>query len=180
MFKKILIPIGMISLYIISCLLIYNGINKGNIEKTIHTSKPILNQIVKVKDDIFAVLFIPKIQLKKNVYNLNDKRNNVEQNVTLLKESILFESNPHQIFLAAHSGTGEKAIFTRLDELVTGDYVYLEYQNQMYSYRVEKIEEQEKNGTIRVKKGKENELILTTCSEQNPKNQLIVTCIEQK
>ena len=80
------------------------------------------------------------------------------------------------IFLAAHSGRGEIAFFDDLDKLIEKDIITLEYNNELYSYEVTDIWEENKNGYIHINKGKNKQLILTTCSKKKDK-QLIINCV---
>ncbi len=191
--KKWLLNCSILALYLLSCFLIYHDNTNKKVEAkkssisqqvydtTKNKKEETENAVTNVgqdtkKEDAFATLSIPKIKLNRNIYSLKDKRNNVDENVTLLKGSKLSETNKNFILLAAHSGIGPKAIFTRLDELTLGDIVYFTYKDKKTTYQVDTIEEQEKNGSIKVPKQEENELILTTCSEQDKTKQLILLC----
>lgn len=127
----------------------------------------------------YMTLIIKKINLKEKIYNLNDKRNNIEEHVTILKESIMPDKNNSILFIAAHSGTGKIAYFNRLNELKKGDKVILIFHNKTITYIVKDIWEENKNGYINVKKDTKNQLVLTTCSPNKKNKQLIINCIEK-
>ena len=124
--------------------------------------------------DIIMKIKIPKINLDNNIYNINDKHNNVEENVTILKESSMPDQNNSKVILAAHSGPTDYSYFDRLDELKINDLLYLKYKNKTYIYQIYKIYETKKNGSIYINKSNDKELVLTTCSKRSNNLQLIV------
>ena len=109
---------------------------------------------------------------KENIYNINYKRNNVEEHITILNKSEL--NNESLIILAAHSGNGKIAYFNRLDELKENDKIKLSINNKELTYKVKRIEEQDKTGKIEVVKSSNEQLILTTCSKNDSSKQLVI------
>ena len=135
--------------------------------------------------DYIAVLEIPKISLKRGLFSINDKNNNVDKNVEILQNvdknvEILQNSDMPNVTngtlaLAGHSGNSRIAYFHKLYKLKENDQVYIYYQNVKYIYQVSKIERQDKDGTISFTKTKDTtELILTTCDQQNKGKQIVV------
>lgn len=171
--KKIIL----ISFYLLLCFCLYQKLEPSTENQSISSflfDAKEKKDLKGTKDDPIATLTISKIELERPIYALEDPKNNVEENVTLLKESILPPEENSIVFLAAHSGTGEKALFSRLDELEIGDTVSLSFDSYQYTYQVETREEQPKNGHIQVLKNQEEELVLTTCSEQDETKQLVI------
>ena len=122
-----------------------------------------------------AVLEIPKINLKRGLLPINDKNNNVDKNVEILKNSDMPNVTNGTLALAGHSGNSRIAFFHKLYKLKENDQVYIYYQNIKYIYQVSKIERQDKDGTISFTKTKDTtELILTTCDQQNKGKQIVV------
>ncbi|HIU11702.1 MAG TPA: sortase [Candidatus Onthocola stercorigallinarum] len=122
-----------------------------------------------------AVLEIPKINLKRGLFPINDKNNNVDKNVEILKNSDMPNVTNGTLALAGHSGNSRIAYFHKLYKLKENDQVYIYYQNEKYIYQVSKIERQDKDGTISFTKTKDTtELILTTCDQQNKGKQIVV------
>ncbi len=78
------------------------------------------------------------------------------------------------VILAAHSGNGKIAYFNKLNELIKGDIITLEYKNILYHYKINNIWEEEKNGYIHINKTEQKQLILTTCSPNNKNKQLVI------
>lgn len=119
-------------------------------------------------------LIIEKINLNKPLYPINDKKNNIEENVTILPGSISPEKENSIIFLAAHSGPAPNSYFNDLDQLKEQDKIILNINNINYTYKVTSIWETTKDGTIEVFKEQSNQLILTTCSKKNKNKQLVI------
>ena len=127
-------------------------------------------------DTLLGILEIEKIDLKRPIYPTTSVNNTVDKNVMILEPSTMPDQENSRIILAAHSGPGAIAFFDRLDELTYHDIVTFTYENQIYTYEVIGIEQQEKDGTITIPKNSYQSLILTTCSKQDATKQLIVTC----
>ena len=128
-----------------------------------------------VSYNYIAVLEIPKINLKRGLFPINDKNNNVDKNVEILQNSDMPNVTNGTLALAGHSGNSRIAYFHKLYKLKENDQVYIYYQNEKYIYQVSKIERQDKDGTISFTKTKDTtELILTTCDQQNKGKQIVV------
>ena len=173
MLRKSLVSILLLTIYLGSCLLIYDNekdiksISTTNIERNTNTSY--ISTINKEEnDEIIGTLTIDKLNLSKNIYNINSSHNNVEENVTILNDDI------NLIVLAAHSGPGYIAFFNDLDKLELNDIVNLTYNNKNLVYKVTNIEEQAKDGNIEINKTDKQRLILTTCSKKDKGKQLVV------
>ena len=174
MLRKSLVSILLLTVYLGSCLLIYDNekdiksISTTNIERNTNTSY--ISTINKEEnDEIIGTLTIDKLNLSKNIYNINSSHNNVEENVTILNDDI------NLIVLAAHSGPGYIAFFDDLDKLELNDTINLTYNNKNLVYIVTNIEEQTKDGTIEINKTDKQRLILTTCSKKDKNKQLVIT-----
>lgn len=171
MLKKILITIFIIILYII----IPTEINKPKrIINNIKTEvKENIGNPIKIEKPV-GTIKIPSINLKKDLYEIDSTLNNIEENVTILKNSKF----PSLIIIAAHSGTGKNAFFKDLDKINMNDIIKIEYEQNNYTFIVTNIYEQNKTGYIDINKSEENQLFLTTCSKDNSK-QLIIECIQK-
>ena len=126
-----------------------------------------------------GTLIIKKLDLKENLYNIDSPKNNVEEHVTILKESTLPDKDNSILFLAAHSGTGKIAYFEELDKLKVNDKIKIIYKNKEYQYLVKSIWEEKKDGYININREDHKQLILTTCSPNKKGYQLIINCIEK-
>lgn len=143
-------------------------------------SELMYKQEVSKDNELIGNIIIDKINLDMPLYNINSKNNNIEKNVTILKESILPPSKESIIFLAAHSGTSKISYFDNLDKLNIDDTIILTINNKKYTYQIKNIYKQKKNGYININKDKENQLILTTCDPNNDKYQLIINSIKKE
>ena len=175
MLRKSLVSILLLTAYLGSCLLIYNtetntkSIKTTSIENSTNTANYINNKNTQTDDEIIGTLTINKLNLSKNIYNINSSHNNVEENVTILND------NENLIVLAAHSGPGYIAFFNDLDKLELNDNINLTYNNKDLIYKITNIEEQAKDGTIEINKTNTKRLILTTCSKKDKNKQLVIT-----
>lgn len=124
-------------------------------------------------------LIIKKININHNLYDINHTKNNVEQNITILKNSTFPPQENSIIFIAAHSGEGKLAYFKDLDNLNKNDEIILIYKNNKYIYKVKDMWEEPKNGYINVPKENIPQLILTTCSPNKKNKQLVINCIKK-
>lgn len=190
MLKAIIKIVLIITIYLGSCYIIYKQekpnepfhLPKFNVKEITHIKEKLEQEVQKEqeKDNSIGELRINSINLKEKLYPINDKKNNVDQNVTILKESIPPNKDNSIMFLAAHSGTGPYAYFKNLDKINKNDTIKLFYEHNEYNYVVKNIWETEKDGDIEITKEKENQLILTTCSPTNKKKQLIINCIKKE
>ena len=149
--------------------------SKNNIDTN---TKNTLQKVIYMEDDeeYIGVVKIPKIKLKEGFYSKNSTKNNVNNSVTLLNESIMPEDDGSIIYLAAHSGSGYLAFFKNINKLNYGDMIYLSYNSNNYTYTVTDIYEIVKDGKITVKRNtNEKYLILTTCSKNKNMQTIIVS-----
>ncbi len=168
MLKKSLVSILLLTLYLGSCILIYNLEIDNNVSINT-TSSSYVTTNNKVNSEIIGSLTIEKINLTKDIYSIDSSHNNVEENVTILND------DDDLIVLAAHSGSGAIAYFDDLDLLELNDIINLTYNDKDLVYKVIDIEEQVKDGTIEINKTDEKRLILTTCSKKDKNKQLVIT-----
>lgn len=140
----------------------------------------ISNNNINIKNsDIIGEIIIPKINIDKPLFRVQSPENNIEKNITILKESIFPDKDNSIMLLAAHSGIGEIAYFNDLDKLNIEDEIILIINKTRYIYKVNNIWEEKKNGYININKSNNKKLILTTCSLTNNNYQLIIECIEK-
>ena len=142
-------------------------------------NKEIIIEQPIIENTSIGTLIIEKINLNKPLYPINDKKNNIEENVTILQGSISPEKENSIIFLAAHSGPAPNSYFNDLDKLKEQDKIILNINNKTYTYKVTSIWETNKDGTIEVSKQSTNQLILTTCSKKDKNKQLIINTIKE-
>lgn len=132
---------------------------------------------ISLKDDSIGYIYIHKINLKEKLYSINNKKNKVNQNVSILKDSTFPNKKESTMIIAAHSGEGHLAYFKNLNKLEIGDLIKLKLYNRIYTYKVQDKWEEKKTGSIRFPIIDKKQLILTTCSTNKDNYQLIVNCI---
>lgn len=127
-----------------------------------------------ITESYVAVLEIPEIDLKKGIYALGSRYNNVNRNVTILAPSSYPDVKGGNFVLAAHSGNGYLSFFRNLYKLSTGAYAYVYYNNVKYTYQITYIYKQPKVGTINVYRpyGKTT-LMLITCTKDDESTQTV-------
>ena len=114
------------------------------------------------------------------LYDIDNPKNNIEENIEILKESIFPPNKNSIMFLAAHSGTSNVSYFNNLNKLKINDTIEITINKKTYTYYIKEIYKQKKNGYININKNKENQLILTTCDPTNNKYQLIINSIKKE
>lgn len=122
----------------------------------------------EVNNDYYGYLIIPSISMNLGFYYYDDERNNVNQNVTLIKYNI-----ENTYILAAHSGHGYLAYFNDLRYLKVDDEIILKFKNQENHYKIKRIRNEIKDGSINILNEK-NQVILTTCNQVKKGYQLII------
>ena len=147
-------------------------VEKNKIEYTLE--KEVGYHRKEIVDTYDAILSIPHIKLKKGIYELGDKRNNIEENVTIHKLSNYPNEDNSNLILMAHSGSGKKAFFNDLDKLNNDSLIEFYYQRVKYVYKISDYYTINKNGYANIKRDKTKKTItLITCSKQNKDKQLV-------
>ncbi len=163
------LKIILISAFISIIFLNIYGYSKTKIENVVNNKE--INAKILKHDNYFAILEIPKINLKKELYQ--DEKNNVDQNIYVHPKSIFPNQNKSHVILASHSGSSSIAYFKNLYKLKVNDEVKLYYNQNIYIYNIKEIEYQAKTGTLYLKQDYSNLLTLITCTYQNNKTQTI-------
>ncbi len=178
--KKLKVIIIILTIVLIS--LIYQNINKNKMplvtkiefSKQINTFKVHKKNINK--DDNIGYIEIKKINLNQKLYSPNSIKNDVNKNVTILKESTFPNKKESTMIIAAHSGIGKLAYFKYLNKLTKGDLIKLSINSKTYHYVVQHKWEVLKTGSIIFPFSEHKQLILTTCSPTKDNYQLIIDC----
>lgn len=125
------------------------------------------------KDEVFARVRIPKININRNLYPINSKKNTVDKNIQIIKESDMPDVLNGNFILAAHSGFSSIAYFHNLDSLDAGDEVFVNYSNNDYKYIISNKYDVLKTGKVSIKRDKNRSTItMITCKGEN--RQLVV------
>lgn len=125
--------------------------------------------------DVIGVLEIPSIGFRREFYKIDSPHNNVEENIAVMASSTMPDIIGGNLIIAAHSGTGWKAFFNGLINVREKDNIYVYYDGYKYTYKVNKIYNEDKTGSIHVsKESGKTAITLTTCNRVDKGKQLIV------
>ena len=156
-------------------------INTRNIEND--EEKPIVEEPTEeVKEDnnnyiyeeYLGVLDIPKINFYKGFYSKTSSLNNVQFNLFVLKESDYPDVVNGNLIIAGHSGNYNNSYFNDLYKLSIDDTVTVHYQGKDYTYKITKIYNEKKTGTVRILRNRnKTSLTLITCTNGDNYHQTI-------
>lgn len=132
----------------------------------------VYRRVKTTKQDYYAYLSIPKLNINRALYSINDKRNNVEKEVMVLETS---NFSTGDIVLAAHSGFGSNTYFNNLEQLDENTDIYILYNENIYTYYLTEKKEVNKTGYIDLDISAYPTIKLITCNKNNKKKQLIYT-----
>ena len=125
------------------------------------------------------VIEIPKINLKKGLYDINSKYNHVDYNIQIIKESDMPNIENGNLILAGHNGNSNVSYFDNLNTLSNGDSVFIFYEGKKYTYKIFDNYEVDKNGKVSIHVySKKTTLTLISC-KKNTKDKQIVYIGEQ-
>ena len=196
--NKILLVLGIsiIIIYVVICTLLalYNSSIKTEEEKKINhfleiqeevqndNFKKINKSTTKQDQGIYiAVIEIPKISLKKGLYRLESKLNNVDKNIQILKGSEYPNIDNSNFILAGHSGTGRNAFFNNIHKLKNNDIVYVFFNGKKYTYEVKCIYDIKKTGTAKIIRDKGVKTVtLITCKGDNQQTIIIANLLKEE
>ena len=132
---------------------------------------------VEPEYDYIAVLEIPAIDLRKGIVDVNSAYNDISYNVEIINPSDMPDIPNTNLILASHSGSSRVSFFKHLNRLNKGDLAIIYYKNVKYTYEVNSIENEYKNGTITIRRSNnKNTLTLTTCSPTDKTKQIVIIC----
>lgn len=140
--------------------------SNSGIDNNDNTSNKDKNKYTTPESYYIGKLEIPSINLSRGFTSINSKYNNVNYNITVIKGSSYPDVDKGNFILAGHSGSSYRGYFSKLYKLKVNDYAYVYYNNIKYKYKLEKIYEEEKTGTVRIYRDKDkNTMTLITCTK---------------
>jgi len=132
--------------------------------------------IIFPKDTPIMNIKIDKLKINNPIYEKGSINNNIDKNVIILDESDYPDKQNGTVLIGAHSGTAKESYFKNLNKLVIGDVIKLTYRDKLYTYKVDKISKDNKDGKISINyENKKNRLVLFTCYPKDKNNYLIVS-----
>lgn len=121
-----------------------------------------------------GVLEIPKIGLKRGFYNTDSRYNDIQYNVTLAHGSSMPDVAKGNLILMAHSGDAAISYFAYLYVLKIGDYAYVTYNGNKYTYQLINVYDVPKTGKVKIVRSyDETTLTLITCTKNNDQAQTV-------
>ena len=130
----------------------------------------------QAKVNYIAILKIPKIKLERGLVDPSSYLNNVKYNLQWIDGSSMPDQVNGNVIIAGHSGSARVSYFRKLDQLVIGDSVSIDYKNRTYNYKVVDIYDIEKTGKAEIIKNKNTTtLTLITC-RHNTNKQIAIIC----
>ena len=125
-------------------------------------------------EEYLGILDIPKINLYKGFYSKTSNLNNVQFNLFVLKESDYPDVVNGNLIIAGHSGNYNNSYFANLYMLDLEDTITVHYQGKDYTYKITKIYNEEKTGTVRILRNRnKTSLTLITCTKDDDYHQTI-------
>lgn len=121
-----------------------------------------------------GTLEIKEINLKRGFLDINSPYNNVERNVTVIKQSLYPDVERGNLILAAHSGDCSVCYFDKLYKLSIDTKAYIYYKNKKYTYKLVNIYNVAKTGEVEIKRNPtKNILTLITCTHNSDTEQTV-------
>lgn len=133
-------------------------------------------KIIPKYEDYTDYIQIPQIELFKPLYFNDDDKNIVDCNIEVIKGSNLPNYSGGNLILAAHSGIGNNAYFNEIDKLEISDFIYIKYDDFIYTYVINDIYYQDKDGNLEFKMDYNyTNLVLVTCTKLEIDKQLVIS-----
>ncbi|MBR1385990.1 MAG: sortase [Bacilli bacterium] len=138
-------------------------------------------KISNKEDNYIMILEIPKINLKRGILAKDAKDNNIQKNVTILKESDYPDKENGNVYIASHNGTAKISYFRELHKLDINDIAIIYYKGIKYTYKVDKIYDVLKDGDVEVERDKDKTtLTLITCKKNTKDRHLVIILYLEK
>ncbi len=121
-----------------------------------------------------GILTIDKINLTQGFYDKDNEHNNVSENLTFLEPSNYPDEEGGNVILVAHSGVTRIAYFRNLYQLEVGDTAKIEYNGKTYTYIIDDIYNEEKDGDVTIYRDTTRQtLTMITCTKDSDTEQTI-------
>lgn len=119
-------------------------------------------------------LSIPKLNLRKGFTEIDNKYNNVNRNIQVIKPSNYPDIEKGNFIIAGHSGSSAVSFFKNLYKLALGDEIFITYKEKEYKYIIKNIYTDLKDGDVVVRRNKNvTTLTLITCTKGDKTTQTI-------
>lgn len=144
-----------------------------NTETTYVEEYPELEQQIDYSKYV-GILEIPKIGLKRGFYGSDNRYNNIQYNVAVIRGSQFPDEDRGNLILMAHSGNAYISFFRYLYKLELGDKAYVTFKGKKYTYSLVNIYDTPKVGTVKIIRNYDKTtLTLITCTHNSDDYQTI-------
>ena len=144
-----------------------------NTETTYVEEYPELEQQIDYSKYV-GILEIPKIGLKRGFYGSDNRYNNIQYNVAVIRGSQFPDEERGNLILMAHSGNAYISFFRYLYKLELGDKAYVTFKGKKYTYSIVNIYDTPKVGTVKIIRNYDKTtLTLITCTHNSDDYQTI-------
>lgn len=144
-----------------------------NTETTYVEEYPELEQQIDYSKYV-GILEIPKIGLKRGFYGSDNRYNNIQYNVAVIRGSQFPDEDRGNLILMAHSGNAYISFFRYLYKLELGDKAYVTFKGKKYTYSIVNIYDTPKVGTVKIIRNYDKTtLTLITCTHNSDDYQTI-------
>lgn len=121
-----------------------------------------------------GILTIEKIDLQQGFYDKGNPENNVDRNITFLDPTNYPDEKNGNVILVSHSGSSSIAYFKHLYQVEIGDIATIRYKGKTYTYRVENIYNEIKDGDVTIYRDtNRSSLTMITCTKDDDTRQTI-------
>lgn len=121
-----------------------------------------------------GILEIPKIGLKRGFYGSDNRYNNIQYNVAVIRGSEFPDVDRGNLILMAHSGNAYISYFRYLYKLELGDMAYVTFKGKKYTYTLVNTYDVPKVGQAKIIRNfDKTTLTLITCTHNSDDYQSI-------
>lgn len=162
--------------FLLGCMdIYYNNALKSNM---IESMEYVNNSYKEITYE--AYLRIPKINLSQPLYSKEDKRSDIDQNIIFVEDSDMPTTENGNVIIAGHSGSSTVSYFKYLHKLEIGDVIYLEYDDEVYKFRVDNRYFVKKTGVVEVIRDTNTKsLTLVTCYGNTKQLVIVANIVSQ-
>lgn len=149
------------------------------VAKNLNTDTTYVEEIPEYEETIdyskyVGILEIPKIGLKRGFYGSDNRYNNIQYNVAVIRGSQFPDDERGNLILMAHSGNAYISFFRYLYKLELGDTAYVTFKGKKYTYTLVNTYDVPKVGQAKIIRNfDKTTLTLITCTHNSDDYQTI-------
>ena len=129
---------------------------------------------INEKYNYIGVLEIPSISVSQGLVDINNKYNDINHNVEILKQSSMPNIEKGNLILSGHNGNTNMSYFKDLYKMNKDDLIYIYYKNKKYIYYYSHYYEVNKTGNINIIRDlNKTTITLITCKDNSNNKQLV-------